>query len=151
MAKRVTYNKRENEKKKASKRQEKQKRKEERKANNTGGAFEDMIAYVDENGVITSTPPDTEVKKEEINIEDIVISTPKREDIEEENVLKGRIEHFNSSKGYGFIKDLGSTEKYFFHISNAPAEIVEGDIVLFELERGARGMNAVNIKIDKAK
>jgi len=151
MAKRVTYNKRENEKKKASKRLEKQKRKEERKANNTGGAFEDMIAYVDENGVITSTPPDTEVKKEEINVEDIVISTPKREDIEEESVLRGRIEHFNSSKGYGFIKDLGSTEKYFFHISSAPAEIAEGDIVFFELERGARGMNAVNIKIARDK
>jgi len=151
MAKRVTFNKRENEKKKASKRLEKQKRKEERKANSTGGAFEDMIAYVDENGVITNTPPDADVKKEEINIEDIAISTPKKEEIEEESVLKGRVEHFNTSKGYGFIKDLGSTEKYFFHISSAPAEIAEGDIVLFELERGTRGMNAVNIKIDNEK
>jgi Cold shock proteins len=151
MAKKVTYNKRENEKKKASKRQEKQKRKEIRKANNIGGSFEDMIAYVDENGVITSTPPDTEVKKEEINVEDIIISTPKREEVEEECVLKGRIEHFNSSKGYGFIKDLSNTEKYFFHISSAPAEIAEGDIVFFELERGTRGMNAVNIKIVRDK
>ena len=149
MAKRITFNKRENEKKKASKRLETQKRKEERKANNTGGAFEDMIAYVDENGVITTTPPDTDAKKEEINVEDIVISTPKREDVEEETVLKGRVEHFNSSKGYGFIKDIGSTEKYFFHISSAPADIAEGDIVFFELERGTRGMNAVNIKVDK--
>jgi len=148
MAKRVTFNKRENEKKKASKRQEKQKRKEIRKANNTGGSFEDMIAYVDENGVITSTPPDAEAKKEEINVEDIAISTPKKEDVEEDTVLKGRVEHFNASKGYGFIKDLGSTEKYFFHISSAPLEIAEGDIVFFELERGTRGMNAVNIKID---
>ena len=152
MAKRITFNKRENEKKKASKRQEKQKRKEVRKANNTGGSFEDMIAYVDENGVITSTPPDAETKKEEINVEDIVISTPKKEDIEEEqDILKGRVEHFNSSKGYGFIKDLGSTEKYFFHISSAYEDIAEGDIVLFELERGTRGMNAVNIKIDNSK
>ena len=46
---------------------------------------------------------------------------------------------------YGFIKDLASTEKYFFHISSAPEGIGEGRIVLFELMRGTRGMNAVKI------
>ena len=61
--------------------------------------------------------------------------------------LRGRIEHFNESKGYGFVKDLGSSEKYFFHISAAPQIIKEGDIVTFEIERGTRGMNAVRISI----
>ena len=37
------------------------------------------------------------------------------------------------------------TEKYFFHISSAPEGIGEGRIVLFELMRGTRGMNAVKI------
>ena len=145
MAKPVSYNKRDNEKKKASKRLKKQQKKEERK-NNPSDGFDDMIAYVDENGVITSTPPDTE-SKEVIDIESIAISTPKKEEVVEESVLKGRIEYFNTSKGFGFIKDLASTEKYFFHINNAPREIAEGDIVLFELERGSRGMNAVNITL----
>ena len=63
--------------------------------------------------------------------------------------LRGRVEHFNTDKGYGFIKDLDSTEKYFFHISNAPADIAEGALVTFETERGQRGLNAVNIAYAK--
>lgn len=37
-----------------------------------------MIAYVDENGMITSTPPTEDIKKEEINPDEIIIATPKR-------------------------------------------------------------------------
>lgn len=57
MAKSNSFNKREIEKNKQQKRKEKQQRKEDKK-NNPTDSFEDMIAYVDENGVITSTPPD---------------------------------------------------------------------------------------------
>ena len=39
------------------KREEKEKRKDERKKNSTGGSLENMMAYVDEFGNITSTPP----------------------------------------------------------------------------------------------
>lgn len=138
----ATYNKRELEKKRDQKRKEKQKRKEGRKAN-SNGSFDDMIAYVDENGVITSTPPDP-LKKQGIEIEDIAVSTPKKEETEE-TVMKGRVEYFNPDKGYGFIKDTESMEKYFFHISHAPDSIVEGNNVTFELERGKKGMNAINI------
>ena len=142
----ISFNKRELEKKKELKKKEKEKRKEERKAAGTQ-SFEDMIAYVDENGMITSTPPDPE-KKQEVNVESITVSTPKQEEVEEVE-LKGRVEHFNADKGYGFIKDLASVEKYFFHVSNAPANIAQGDLVIFELEKGTRGMNAVKIVITK--
>ena len=125
---------------------EKQNRKEERKLSGNTNSFEDMIAYVDENGRITSTPPETNHKKEEINHEEIVISTPRQESPE---VRKGRVEYFNVSKGYGFIKDLSGTEKYFFHVSNALSELVENAIVIFDLERGKRGMNAINICISE--
>ena len=37
-----------------------------------------MIAYVDENGMITSTPPTEDIKKEEINPDEIIIATPKK-------------------------------------------------------------------------
>ena len=111
--------------------------------------MDDMIAWVDENGNITDVPPEErERKKEDIKLEDIAIATPKKEDVEEEP-LRGRVEYFNADKGYGFIKDLGSNEKYFFHISSAPAGIAEGNIVNFELERGTRGMNAVKITLTK--
>jgi Cold shock proteins len=141
-----SFNKRELEKKKEQKRKEKLLRKEERKAAGTK-SFDDMIAYVDENGVLSSTPPDPD-KKQEVDVENITISTPKKEEVEEVP-LNGRVEHFNPDKGYGFIKDLSGTDKYFFHISNAPADIAEGNMVTFELERGKKGLNAVNIVLAK--
>ena len=134
MARPQTFSKKENEKKKQARRLEKQNRKEERKLSGNTNSFEDMIAYVDENGRITS------------NHEEIVISTPRQESPE---VRKGRVEYFNVSKGYGFIKDLSGTEKYFFHVSNALSELVENAIVIFDLERGKRGMNAINICISE--
>ena len=148
MAKRITSGKREREKIKQTKRLDKQRKREERQSSGSRN-FEEMLAYVDENGVITSTPPELNPNKEEIKQEDILISTPKKEDIETPTVLKGRVDYFNESKGYGFIKDLGSDEKYFFHVSNNTlTDISETDIVTFELERGLRGMNAINIRIE---
>lgn len=144
MAKSVTVDKRENEKKRLARRAEKQKRKEEKKLSPKANSLDDMIAYVDENGMITSTPPTENIKKEEIKQEEIVISTPKKEK-EIPTVMKGRVELFNTSKGFGFIKDLSGTEKYFFHVNNVMADISENDIVTFDLERGIKGMNAVNI------
>lgn len=142
-----SFNKKELEKKKEQKRKEKKKRKDERKANIGSGSFEDMIAYVDENGVITNTPPIPD-KKQVIDVDNIVVSTPKKEDVEEIE-LRGRVEYFNSDKGYGFIKIVSGTDKYFFHISNAPAGIAEGNMVTFELERGKKGINAVKIAFVK--
>ena len=52
-------------------------------------------------------------------------------------------------KGYGFVKDLKNAEKYFFHISGLIDNIIENNIVTFELEKGSRGMNAVKIKLKK--
>ena len=144
MAKSVTVDKRENEKKRLARRAEKQKRKEEKKLSPKANSLDDMIAYVDENGMITSTPPTENIKKEEIKQEEIVISTPKKEK-EVPTVMKGRVEFFNTSNGFGFIKDLSGTEKYFFHVNNVMADISENDIVTFDLERGIKGMNAVNI------
>lgn len=112
MAKSVTTDKRENEKKKLARRAEKQKRKEEKKLAPKVNSLDDMIAYVDENGMITSTPPEESVKREEIKQEDIMIATPKKEK-EAPTIMRGRIEFFNTSKGFGFIKDLSGTEKYF--------------------------------------
>ena len=142
-----SFNKRELEKKKEQKRKEKQQRKDERKASGSK-SFDEMIAYVDEFGVITDTPPDPDKKKVEVDIENIMVSTPKKENVEEVD-LNGRVEYFNSDKGYGFIKNLSGMDKYFFHVSNAPANIAEGNMVTFELERGEKGMNAVKIVLTK--
>lgn len=139
----ISFNKKELEKKRAQKRKDKQERKDERKANGSNSSFEAMIAYVDENGVITNIQPDPNKKK--IDAKKIAISTPKKQE-EEEQVLTGHVEHFKKDKGYGFIKDVASTEKYFFHVTDAYPNISEGNRVSFELAKGSRGTIAVNIK-----
>ncbi len=144
MAKSNSFNKREIEKNKQKRREEKRKRREERK-NSPADTFEDMIAYVDEFGVITDTPPEAS-EVEDINIEDIEISTPKLEEEEVETVMKGYVDFFNHNKGFGFIKQNGRNESYFFHISNAFEDIVEGNQVSFELEQGERGLNAIKVE-----
>ena len=118
MAKRITSGKREREKLKQTKRQDKQKKKEERLS---GGSrsFEDMLAYVDENGVLHTTPQDVK-PKEEIDASQIEISVPRQSEIEEEEPMSGRVEYFTASKGYGFIKDAASSKKYFFSHHQRP-------------------------------
>lgn len=52
-----SYIKRQKEFQRKKKREEKEEKKNERKKNSVGGALENMLAYVDEFGNITSTPP----------------------------------------------------------------------------------------------
>jgi cold shock CspA family protein len=107
-----------------------------------------MIAYVDENGNITSTPPDP-TKKKVINEDDIVIGVRKQEaQSEVTNVRKGKVIFFNASKGFGFIKDQQSQESIFVHIhAVSGGQIKENDTVTFETEKGPKGLNAVRVKV----
>jgi cold shock CspA family protein len=104
-----------------------------------------MLAYVDEYGNITDTPPDPANRKK-IDAGRIEIGVPKREKIEVPAIRNGRVEFFNHSKGFGFIKELDTQEKYFVHVNNLTEEIKEGDLVAFEIERGMKGMSAVRVK-----
>lgn len=145
---RDTFNKQEVEKNKEKKRKEKEQRREERRANAKSGArLEDMMAYVDENGNITSTPPDP-TKKKVIREEDIVIGVPRQEHGKQtDHVRKGRVTFFNDSKGYGFIKDQDTQESIFVHVNAVGGPIKEGDKVSFEVEMGPKGPNAVRVKV----
>ena len=142
-----TFSKSEKEKKRIKKREEKRKKMEARKAakeeNGTQGI---QFAYVDHNGNLVDTPPDPDLKVE-YELEDIQISTIKKEDLPEEDpVRQGKVNFFDSSKGFGFIIDAVNGEKYFTHVSGLLDTITENDKVSFELERGMRGMNAVKVK-----
>lgn len=141
-----TFNKIEKEKKKLKKREDKQKKKIERKANsNKGNGLDSMIAYVDENGYLTDTPPDPS-KKKKVKAENIEIGVPKREKEEFDPLRKGKVAFFNDSKGYGFINDNETQERYFVHVNGLLQEVKENDKVTFELEKGQKGMNAVRVK-----
>jgi cold shock CspA family protein len=141
-----TFSKREKEKKKEQKRKEKEERKAERKANGKSGqSLEDMLAYVDENGNITSTPPDPN-KKINTKADDIIIGARNIDTGEEKPLRKGRVTYFNVAKGYGFIKDLNTQESIFVHANALKVTIKENDMVSFETESTPRGLNAVEVK-----
>lgn len=140
-----TFSKKEREKKREKKRQEKAKRKEERKAQKADGVTSDEFAYVDEFGRITDTPPDP-TTKEEVEAEDIVLGVPKKEKDDSDGLYRGKVAFFNDEKGYGFITDSATQEKYFVHISNVDGDfLAENEKVTFKLERGQKGMNAVEV------
>jgi cold shock CspA family protein len=140
----VTYNKKEKEKKRLKKQKEKQQKREERKAN-PKSSLDDMIAYVDEHGNITDTPPDP-ANRVQVDASTIEVSVRKKEKDESVTIMKGKVEYFDSSRGFGFIRHLDTQEKYFVHVSELLEEIKENDTVIFELERGMKGMNAVRVK-----
>ena len=59
-----TFSKKEKEKKKQKKKQDKEQKKEERKSHTSKGkGIDEMLAYVDDDGNITSTPPRSKEKE----------------------------------------------------------------------------------------
>jgi cold shock CspA family protein len=141
-----TYNKKEVRKKKEKKRKDKEQKRHARKDSDPKRG-DDMIAYVDENGNITSEPPDP-TKKEKIKVEDIEIGIPARDPNDEpSNIREGVVTFFNDSKGYGFIRDKETKENVFVHINNVLEDIREGNKVSFEVEKGLKGLTATQVRV----
>ena len=141
-----TFSKKEKEKKKQKKRQEKDEKKLERKASASKGSLEEMMAYVDEFGNITTTPPDPK-KKSEIKAEEIQLGIPRRVESEDEDgISQGTVTFYNDSKGFGFIRDAATGESIFVHVKETAEPIREGDKVQFEVEMTPRGPGAVRVR-----
>jgi cold shock CspA family protein len=141
-----TFNKREKEKKRLKQRQDKKEKMEERKANAPKAkSLDDMMAYLDENGNLSSTPPDPK-KAKVFKQEDMQIGVPKYEKVEADIIRNGTVTFFDESKGFGFINDKQTGERVFVHINQLTERISENDKVTFEVESGAKGLSAVNIK-----
>jgi cold shock CspA family protein len=143
-----TWNKKEREKKKQKSRQDKLERKQERKDNaKEGKSFDDMLAYIDENGNLSSTPPDPS-KRKKINLEDIQIGVPRQVPADPADaVRKGTVTFFNESKGYGFIKDQVTQESVFVHANGLINQVKENSKVTYEVEMCPKGPNAVRVKL----
>ena len=142
-----TFAKKEKEKKKLKQRQDKEEKMDERKANaKKGKSLEEMMAYIDEDGNISSTPPDPR-KKKTFKQEEMQISVPKTAAADPADLIrKGVVTFFNGDKGFGFIKDSETQESVFIHVNQLQEPIKENDKVIFEVEMGPKGPSATNVK-----
>ena len=65
---------------------------------------------------------------------------------------KGTVKWFNDTKGFGFITNSETGEDVFVHFSGIVAEgfktLKEGQAVTFDVEEGAKGPQAVNVKVE---
>ena len=61
----------------------------------------------------------------------------------------GTVKFFNETKGFGFIKVENSNEEVFVHVSGLKEEIRQNDEVVFEIQEGKKGLNAVNVRLAK--
>ncbi len=59
---------------------------------------------------------------------------------------KGTVKFFNEAKGFGFIKGENGQE-VFVHATGLMEEIRENDEVVYDLQMGKKGENAVNVKL----
>lgn len=138
-----TFGKKEREKKRLKKAEDKRKKRIARKES---GEKANEFVYVNHLGQLVDTPPDP-LLREEVDVEDIVLGIPKKVEGDAPDPFKtGFVEFFDDSKGFGFIKDADTPEKYFVHISAVSGgELKEGNKVSYEIERGQKGMNAVRV------
>ncbi len=144
-----TSGKKEVRSKQEKKRKEKERKRIERKESRSSGESSSMIAYVDEFGNITSTPPDP-ATRQVIKAEDINISVPNNTDPGSNNPIRtGIVTFFDAKKGFGFIRDTETSQDYFVHVNGLLEPISENNKVVYKLVRGQKGMNAVDVQIKR--
>lgn len=60
---------------------------------------------------------------------------------------EGTVKFFNETKGFGFITPNNGTEDIFVHVTGLNDEIRENDKVVYEVQQGKKGLNAVNVRL----
>jgi CspA family cold shock protein len=61
--------------------------------------------------------------------------------------MEGTVKFFNETKGFGFIKPSDSGEDVFVHSSGLIDEVRQNDRVEYDVQRGKKGLNAVNVRL----
>lgn len=141
-----SFNKKEREKKRRKRKKDKKERKQQKKLDGVKG---EEFMYVDENGNLTSTPPE-EQERTEIKLENIKVSTPKQSEIAEEDPIRnGVVKFYNPEKRFGFIKEIKTGNEFFVHGENVKGDIdlQENDKVEYEIGNGHKGPVAINVSI----
>ena len=60
---------------------------------------------------------------------------------------EGTVKFFNATKGFGFISPSSGGQDIFVHVSGLYDELRENDKVVFDVQDGKKGLNAVNVKL----
>lgn len=126
---------------------EKAEKMEERKANAVKSQdLESMMAYLDENGNLTDTPPDPR-NRIDIPLDQIQLgAAPDYSRDEPDAPRTGTIASYFHDKGFGFIKVPGSHEQVFVHHNALSFPVKEGDQITFEVEQTPKGPAAKNVR-----
>ncbi|WP_080058465.1 cold-shock protein [Spirosoma aerolatum] len=138
-----TFNKREKEKARQKKKLQKQEKREDRKSNlSKGKSLDQMLAYVDENGNLSSTPP---IYKPSQSKGDGATDGQQNQ-VAKESIREGVLTRFDPVKGYGFIRDKQSRQSVFVHQNELIEPISENDRVIFEIKTTPKGASAIQVK-----
>lgn len=142
----ASFAKKELERKRQKQKQEKKEKMEERK-NAPKKSLDDMMAYLDEDGNLTSAPPDPTKKKREFTLEDVPDTVARRiDEAQDQGPRTGVVTFFNRAKGFGFIIDDRTGDRIFVHMEQCQEPIGETDKVVFEVASGDRGPVATQVK-----
>ncbi|WP_156309472.1 cold-shock protein [Sphingobacterium endophyticum] len=60
---------------------------------------------------------------------------------------QGKVKFFNNTKGFGFITPDNGGEDIFVHTTGLRDNIRENDTVTYDVEKGKKGLNAVNVRV----
>ena len=70
------------------------------------------------------------------------------EQSKQKNTMRtGKVKFFNEAKGFGFITET-TGEEIFVHVTGLNEDIRENDTVVFEVQQGQKGLNAVNVSLN---
>lgn len=60
---------------------------------------------------------------------------------------EGKVKFFNNTKGFGFITPNDGGEDIFVHSTGLRDNIRENDNVIYDVERGQKGLSATNVRV----
>lgn len=59
----------------------------------------------------------------------------------------GTVKFYNTAKGFGFITPGDGSAEIFVHSSGLIDQIRENDSVVYDIQKGQKGSNAINVKV----
>lgn len=59
----------------------------------------------------------------------------------------GTVKFYNTAKGFGFITPGDGSAEIFVHSSGLIDQIRENDKVVYDIQKGQKGSNAINVKV----